>query len=310
MKKRIYFFFFFFALINNLLFSKTLLKLKNGDIISGKIISIDKNKIEILNTYLGKVKLLLSSIKEGTIDESVLFMNEKFKKLKIENGKILTNTKKKRDKFSLNFGYTGTSATVSSKDTFLKYKFEREIRETEKIQFGGYIIYKESGDKLANQETINEFIYSRRISKKLDFLSSTTVEYNKVQQILYRGNYEFALGIHFIDGKKLNLNVNAGFGVLNEILKHDQKNISSIFGSCENLSAQVGNFLNIIQKLKFIQHMEERGNFLINFELDLKTPLTKNLSLLFGIINRYNNKPQPGVSKNEFTTITGLNLEF
>lgn len=309
-----------------------ILYLSNGDKVSGPVVSISQEQVEIETKYAGRVQITISEIKAWqTADQSLRTqLNSYFplkdndtlakeaaeskEKTKVVNAKAnvakVESKPGKTDpwKRQLNFAYTMTRGNIRSSDMNAAFNVSRK-RGTRKVSMASYGRYGVNNGKESANLISNTFRYERNINR-LPVFSETQFEIDKLKKLDYRLSENIGVSYPVLKGEGQQLAFDFGTGVTKEDYETGLQKLNATsllrFKASQKLTEKT--LLN--QQATFFSDLTDPGAYRIQAEASFTTPITKHLALRLAGINRFDARPQGQVKPNDFTLLTGFTFDF
>lgn len=152
------------------------------------------------------------------------------------------------------------------------------------------------GDFLASDKVtfFNEFNYERDAMKKID------------HRMVWNGG--MLLPLYKKESNELALDL--GGGVTREVYATDvQRTLGSGLIRLKSEQKILGN-TKLTQQLAAFPDFAEVGRYRLHADLSITAPLTKIFSVRIGALNRFDNRPQEAVKRNDFSLLSGLAVNF
>ena len=210
---------------------------------------------------------------------------------------------------NLDFGYNLNRGTTSSDDMFLRTQ-SYYINMRSKLTFRGHIFYGLKDGEISKKEIYGSTRYDYSLKNKFFAFGQFSAEYDAVEKINLRHSYNTGMGYTFVNTPELNFNMDTGLGWQQEIYMYDShKNNGSALLE-QHLFWRMNSRLLVDQKLSLIPYITGPARYRFVLDMNIKSPVAKHLLLTFGIVNRYDSRPQQGVEKNDFMALTGFGYVF
>jgi putative salt-induced outer membrane protein len=329
---------------------------RNGDQISGRLTLINGRSVELINDYLGPVRLPLEAVSEMSAELPVLIVLKDGTRLHATLTKIsksifhltsdnttflldrnhiqsvhtrypttaptpaglrqqvdaldgLSEFKVKHWEGGVDFGYTLNRSTTTSDDLNLRFR-TRYMAKRHSIRFAGHIFYGIKDDDLSQKEFFGSVRYDYQLGQKFYTFGQFSGEYDAVEQIDFRQSYNLGLGLTVYDQPSFNLSFDAGFGYMNEHYLDQSANSEGTALVEQHLQWKLNHRMTLGQNFSFIPYITGLARSRFLFDLNLNTALSKRMIISFGILDKYDSRPQEGVRKNNFTTLVSLGFLF
>jgi putative salt-induced outer membrane protein YdiY len=321
--------------------------LKNGDHLSGAIVSMDGKKLVIKTTYAGDVSIDWAEVSQFSSDKDTLVVTKADKQLisgtvSSEGSDILVATTQGQQRVprgdvstmrspadqaayekSLhpgmlegwsgggNFGFA--LARGNSETTNLALGFNAERKTTKDAwHVNAASIY--STDEKLGATTANTFggliRYDYNLGPRWFAYGVFSGMYDELQNLNYRIMPGGGIGFHAIASKVTTLDLLGGLGYTRE---------SYYDGTTNNLlTATLGDEFahkftantTFTQNLYYLPSLNETSNYRVNFSAGIATKLNGWLTANANFLDQYVSKPPPGTKNNNVIFTTGLGVTF
>ncbi|HED00869.1 MAG TPA: DUF481 domain-containing protein [Proteobacteria bacterium] len=320
--------FLFFILFIPMTVSADTIVLSNGDRLTGKVTEFSQGRLKVKTEYAAEIKVDWQSISaletEGAFfiqmegDEALcarIKADEKGWSLIDQNGVTHSIAKVHIKRFSserpkywtmqFDLGYQKTSGNSTSNDLRTEIK-ARMKRQRDNLLLGAAYARGKTGDEVSTDRWDLRSKYSHLPNKKLYGSANFYLERNRVRDIDQRWQIGPAIGCRFYDTEKFFLS--SDIGVVWEKTRYEPS------GSESKLKGLLGiDFsyvpladIRIEETFRWIQSSTEGSDYEISSETDVYIPIYDGLFLKASLIDRYDNKPQPGLKRNDLTFLTSL----
>ncbi len=321
--------------------------LKNGDHLSGSIVSMDGKKLVLKTTYAGDISIDWAEVSQFSSDKEPLVVTKVDQQLvsgtvTTEGSDVLVTTTQgvqrvpRADITTLRSpadqaayekslhpgmleGWTGGGsfglalARGNSQTTNLALGFDA-LRKTGNDAWVVKATSIYSTDEKLGNTAANSFggmiRYDRNLNQKVFAYGVFTGMYDALQDLNYRIMPGAGLGYHAIATKTTTLDLLGGLGYTRE---------SYYDGTINNLlTATLGDEFahkltantSITQSLYYLPSLNDTSNYRINFNVGLATKLNGWLTANMNFNDQYVNKPVPGNKYNNIIFTTGLGFTF
>ena len=322
------------------------ISLKNGDRLTGSIVSMDGKKLVLKTTYAGEVSVDWDSVEQFTSDQPLVVTTVDKKTvtgtLKSEGPDYVVTTTQggqtiaKSDiammrsladqaayEKSLHAGmlegWSGGGnfglalARGNSETTNLALGFDAK-RKTEKDAWivNAASIY--STDAHLSTTTANSFQglirYDRNFTKRVFAYGVFAGGYDELQDLNYRLMPGGGLGFHAIATEKTTLDLLGGLGYTRESYSTGLTRNLLTLTLGDEFSYKLSARTTIVQNLYYLPSLNDTSNYRITGNFGIATKLNgwMTANLLFN--DRYNSQPVLGNKKNDVLFTTGLGFTF
>lgn len=321
--------------------------LKNGDHLSGAVVSMDGKKLVLKTTYAGDVTIDWAEVSQFSSDKQPLVVTKADKQLvsgtvTAEGSDVIVTTAQGAQ--SIPRTDVATMRSPADQAAYEKslhpgmledwtgggsfgFALARGNSQTTNLALGFNALRKTSNDawvvnatsiystdeKLGNT-TANSFggliRYDRNLNRKLFAYVVFSGMYDALQDLNYRFMPGGGLGYHAIATKTTTLDLLGGLGYTRE---------SYYDGTINNLlTATLGDEFahkftantSITQSLYYLPSLNDTSNYRVNFNVGLATKLNHWLTANMNFNDQYVNKPVPGNKYYDVIFTTGLGFTF
>jgi putative salt-induced outer membrane protein YdiY len=133
--------------------------------------------------------------------------------------------------------------------------------------------------------------------------------HDAIANVEYRVTSSVGAGYYFIKNKSTTFSSEAGPSFETEKLD-DQTHNYPTARVAENFEHKIDDHAKVWENVEFLPPLTFPDAFLINAEVGVETPLTKQLSLQTYLQDNYANVPAPGYKPNDLKLVSGLVLKF
>lgn len=321
--------------------------LKNGDHLSGAIVSMDEKKLVLKTSYAGEVSIDWGEVSQFSSDKDTLVITKADKQVvsgtvssqdsnivvatvqgvqtvpRAEVAAMRSPTDQAAYEKSLHpgmlEGWTGGGnfglavARGNSQTTNLALGFNA-LRKTTKDAWviNANSIY--SRDEKANNTSANSFggliRYDRNLTTKLFAYGVFVGMYDALQLLNYRFMPGGGLGFHAIATPTTTLDLLGGLGYTRESYYVGPPNNLFTATLGDEFTHKFTATTSITQNLYYLPSLNQTSNYRINFNAGISTKLNGWLTANANFLDQYVNKPVPGNKYNDILFTTGLGFTF
>lgn len=320
--------------------------LKNGDRLTGNILSMDGKKLVLKTDYAGEVSIAWDSVDQFTSEKPLVITKA--------DKQVVTGTVKSEGPDYVVTTATGPQ-TVSKADvaamrsqadqaTYEKslhpgmledwtgggnfgLAFARGNSETTNLALGFNGLRKTandawnltaasiySSDAKLGQTTANSFQgairYDRNLSKRLFAYGAFAGGYDELQDLNYRFAPSGGLGFHAIMTKATTLDLLGGLGYTRENYSTGLTNNLFTLTLGDEFAHKLNSNTSITQNLYYLPSLNQTSNYRVVFNFGIATKLNGWLTANLNFNDRYNSEPVLGNKKNDTLFTTGLGFTF
>jgi putative salt-induced outer membrane protein YdiY len=321
--------------------------LKNGDHLTGSIVSMDGKKLVIKTTYAGEVSIDWGEVSEFSSDKDSLVVTKADKQLvsgtvSSEGSDILVATTQGVQKVPrTDIATMRSPADQAAYEKSLHpgmledwtgggsfgFALARGNSDTTNLALGFNALRKTSNDawvvnatsiysndaKLGNTtaNSLGGLIrYDRNLNKKLFAYGAFAGMYDALQDLNYRIMPSGGLGFHAINTKTTTLDLLGGFGYTRESYYNGTTNnlLTATLG--DEFAHKFTANTSITQSLYYLPSLNQTSNYRVNFNFGIATKLNHWLTANANFNDQYISEPVPGNDKNNVIFTTGLGFTF
>ena len=322
------------------------ISLKNGDHLTGTLVSMDGKKLVLETTYAGDLSIDSDSVEQFTSDQPVVITTIGKKTVtgtvKSEDSNYVVTTAQggqtiaKSDIAGMRSladqaaydkslhpgmlqGWSGGGnfglalARGNSETTNLALGFDAK-RKTAKDAWilNATSIY--STDAHLNQTTANSFQglirYDHDLTKRVFAYGVFAGGYDQLQDLNYRVSPGGGLGFHAIATDKTTLDLLGGFGYTRESYSTGLTRNLLTLTLGDEFAYKLSTRTTIVQNLYYLPSLNDTSNYRITGNFGIATKLNGWMTANVLFNDRYNSQPVLGNRKNDVLFTTGLGLTF
>lgn len=136
------------------------------------------------------------------------------------------------------------------------------------------------------------------------------MEIDKIQLLDLRSTVGVGLGHTFYDHAKGHLDLGWGFTYVRDTFESAPTNSDITFLTSFNWNRKTGNSSGFSERLLYYPNVSEFSDFRIESDTKFDYALSSNLSLVLGVVDRFDNRPLDGKKKNDLTVTTSITKKF
>lgn len=300
--------------------------LANGDRISGRIRSLDSKRIAIETGYAGLIRISVEQItgweasdqaieqrliralkgKEGRGPETAV-LAQAVRPDSQSSNKLERSPRRWDGNISFGFGLSRGNTDTSDLDFGLRAIGKKQQHQNSLFSTIRHGI--RDGDIVRN-EIIAGSRYDVFLKGDLPAFFEFTAEFDEVEKVDLRLNYNFGLGFNLVNNDARQLAMDFGVGATHELFATQVRKNTSTAVLRQTFKQRLFRSSNLQQQFSFFPTLSEMRRYRFQADAEFKTPLNQFLSLRIGIIDRFDSRPQPRVRRNDFGVTTGIAFEF
>lgn len=315
------------------------LKLKNGDHVSGSIVSADAANLTLKTDYAGALTIKLDAVESISSDQP-LYVSTK-------DGKVIAG------KLSASDGNVQIS-TSDRGDVLVERQNIKTIRsESEQRNYGAWGGFLDSGlslsrgnanttdftvgataTRMTDHTKINAFVNSIRSSGSVNRVSVTTAsaihaglrfdvnlsertfafaftdfDHDRFQQLNLRNVIGGGLGYHAVKTAATNLDLFGGASLNQEYFSTLTRRSGEVLAG-ESLDHKLSTSFSVRERLEFYPNVSSLGDYRVVFDLGAITKINKVFSWQVDASDRYITNPVNGLKGNDLLFTTGVRVAF
>ena len=321
-----------------------ILHLKNGDRITGTIISEDTNRVVITNSWTKELSLPLAEIvrreKPAVTVAAPTPAESKAAAASVTN--VIPSAapgtpvaiaappppkpQSPKPKYWKGELKLGADFLYSAKDQHTYYGrfkllFEHPYSNNPKQFFRNIFDYGlDYGRTEENGSTNNPIVSANRMdgSDKTDFdvgnrifiYNLGGVGYDKVRKIDLRWEVGPGVGYHLLTRSNLVMNTEIGFNYQAQYRSDDTTTEKFYYRFAEDFTWKLNKTLTFTEKLEYFPQVGDMAEFRLRFEATLSYGFWQRLSLNLGILDLYDSSPASNVPNNDLQLRSSLGISF
>ncbi|MBI1762598.1 MAG: DUF481 domain-containing protein [Acidobacteria bacterium] len=310
--------------------AQVVLTTNTGDRLSGRVVSVTAEQVELETPYAGRINVRAAEIKSWQTDDAKLRqqmaaawpgklavptqpVNQVVSANKTEVKKPVTApakaTKSETWQRSINLAYTFSrgNANVNDLNAALGLARKHGPQRTAFNALGRYSV--RNGAQVAHLLS-STFRYEDNVGE-LPAFSETIFEIDRIKRLDYR--FSENLGVTYPalkrDGQALNLDF--GTGVTREVYSNGQQRTVATSLLRAKAEMKLNGKAQLSQQVSFFSDLLDPDNYRMQTDVSLTMPITKYLGFRVAGLNRYDNRPAAvNVKQSDFSLLTGFNISF
>ena len=324
--------------------------LKNGDRVTGKVVSSDGTKLVMKSDLLGEVIVELSSVETITTERQLyvtladgrtvsgqVSASGNRAEVRATNSNVITidrsaiqfiRTPEEQLKYerSLNpglfeqwtggadFGVAYTSGNSETTNLALGLGLTRTTIRDKTSAYAAAIYNRDrtGGETRTIANTLRGGLrYERNINKKWFGYGFGDLEHNGLQDLKLRLVLGGGLGYHLIRNERTEVDLLGGLAWNREFFDGPDNDRSSAEGQLgQTLVHRLSSRMALKEQLFFFPNLSRGGEYRINFDTSLVSDVTRRIAWHLTVSDRYLSDPPGGFKKNDLLITTGLKLKL
>lgn len=310
--------------------AQVVLTTNTGDRLSGRVVSVTAEHVELETPYAGRIHVRAAEIKSWQTGDEKLRQqiaaawpgkvavptqpaNKAVSVSKAEVKKpVGAPAKASKGEIwqrSINLAYTLSrgNANVNDLNASLGLARKNGQQRTAFNALGRYSV--RNGAQVAHLLS-STFRYEDALNK-LPAFSETIFEVDRIKQLDYRLSEN--LGVTYPafkrDGQALNLDF--GTGVTREVFSNGQQRTVATSLLRAKAEMKLNGKAQLSQQVSFFSDLLDPDNYRMQTDVSLTLPITKYLGFRVAGLNRFDNRPAAvNVKQSDFSLLTGFNISF
>jgi putative salt-induced outer membrane protein YdiY len=318
------------------------LELKNGDRITGKLLSETNNRVTLSNSFAREIVIPLADISKRTVVAAPA------------NAAAATTTATAaKTNAPVATNVVALAKAVAATNRFLSAPFFKNWHGD--IQVGADLTFSERNRRVYNakakltyakgrfksvfdydatygrtevEEPIGSTGLTRTTTKtdanRMNGLIKTDVDltkkwyvynlaglgYDEIRKIDLRYEFGPGVGYHLVQASNFFLNVESGATYQYEERTDDSEQ-SRFFGRlAENAAWKITPRLTWDEKFEYMPSLEESSEYRVRFETNVRYAMLQNVFLSFSVIDIYDSQPALGIKKNDLQIRSSVGVKF
>jgi putative salt-induced outer membrane protein YdiY len=295
-----------------------IVQLRNGDRITGKLISQETNQITISTSWAKSLALPISTINgfHSPSGES-LFAAPYIPPPPIDSKAIPPQpTGKKALRGSVQIGSDIQYGARDRELVFARVKlaYEQPYKSDPKKYFRTFGEYTADYGETENVKSANRMNWSVKTDFDLDddtyIYNVAGGGYDEIRKI--DAHYEIGpgLGYHLIKRSALKLEIEGGANYQVQLRREGDDRENLFFRAADEFFWKLTSRLSFTKKFEFFINSEDIEQYRFRLDSTLAYKLIDNVSLNFTVLDLYDTSPAPNVEKNEFQVRSSLGFTF
>lgn len=318
--------------------------LKNGDRLSGKVISVARGSLRLATDYAGDLTLRWDAVAALRSDRPVVitlrsgrrligwlesdggkdsFFLSDAGRLSVQPAEIaslrpLTENERQQTgvvdkpalwKQRLEAGAQVRSGNTDSTDVMVGYRAQRQSGKSE-LAVDLNATYGETDGERTAQRAQAEARLDRFHSERFFSFYLLALEHDALEDLDLRAQQQAGIGYKFILTPRTLVQGEIGSGVREELFENGEWEIAPIGRIGGKWSQKIGTASKLEVRAAFLPDLIDLGTYRMEGEAALNTPLTNHFSLRFSLLDSFDSNPQPGIEKNDLTLLSSIVWSF
>lgn len=310
------------VLFNHFAFADTI-TLKNGDVLTGKVIKKETNKLIFETTYAGELKILWAEVATLSTDSPVKVVlkdDSKFnaqlqkrslRRVKVVNSGLQLSTELNLDQLAYinpspvvagegvswkGHANLGGSATQGNTDTSA-VRFDAETIARSKINrftLGGFVNRAENNNIDTEFNSKGYMQYDHFLSKKWYLYTNGSLEHDRFRDIKLRSSAGVGSGYQIYEQEDLNLSVEGGLNYVNTDFDEAEDESYASARWALRYDQLIFENVKLFHRHEVLVSLEDTKNTLVFTQTGLRVPIAKNLNASTQLNVDYAGQPAEG----------------
>jgi len=312
---------------------------KNGDRITGKVLSVEGGKMTIDSKIGGEIHVDVHDVKTFTTDEPIEIRTKDGQRLtakttagaegtvKVERptagGGTQTVPVSNMKYVNFNEAWTGdlvVGAMFARGNTFadqanVAFDLNRRTEQDRWTFTGGYNFGRQrdpaTGDKTTTTDNwFGTAKYDYFFDEKLYAFGTFRYEHDRIADLDHRITPGVGLGYQWVDTPALSFNTEAGISYVIEQYGNDTSNEFVAARLAYHLKKSFNDSVNFFHNLEYYPSLEALEDYLIIADAGLRVTLTSKMFAEYKLELRYDAMPAEGASRTDLRHIVGVGWKF
>lgn len=307
------------------------LELKNGDRVTGRVLSENTNAVTVSNSWSSSLVIPLAEISKrltngaaianattnGTptnavaLAKAVASTNRLFKSPLLKNwhgelqvGADLTFSERDRQVYNGKSKLLYTNGPVKA-----VLDYDMTYGRSEINQAGRSNTVRRTTVTDANRMNGSVKV-EYDLTKRWYLYNLSGAGYDEIRKIDFRWELGPGLGYHLVRITNFLVNVEAGFNYQNEVHTDDTSVKTFYYRLAENAAWKITPRLTWDEKFEYMPRVADFGQYRIRFETNLRYALLQNVFFNLSLIDIYDSEPATGVSRNDLQVRSSIGVRF
>lgn len=314
------------------------LELKNGDRITGQILSETNNRVTLSNSFAREIVIPLADVSKRTVmaapTNAAVAVITKTNAPVATNVVALAKAVAATNRFlSAPFFQNWHGDIQAGADLTFSERNRRVYHAKAKLtyvkgRFKSVFDYDATYGRTEVEEAIGTTGLTRTTTKtdanRMNGLVKTDMDltkkwyvynlaglgYDEIRKIDLRYEFGPGVGYHLVQASNFFLNVESGATYQYEE-RTDKSEQSRFFGRlAENAAWKITPRLTWDEKFEYMPSLEESSEYRIRFETNLRYAMLQNVFLSFSVIDIYDSQPALGIKKNDLQVRSSVGVKF
>jgi putative salt-induced outer membrane protein YdiY len=316
---------FFFAFAASAATTNVVLRLNNGDRITGTLLAADTNQLLVATSWLPALPVPLGVItnQEFTVVETppvtvaVAMVQPQTNQAAAKPPPVAAKpAPKKLWRTDIRLG---TDFQSGAKDRSLywgtfKLTYERPFKENPKKFFRNVLDYRADYGETEGDVSVNRMSGSMKtdfdLTDRWYLYNLGIIGYDEIRKIELGYEIGPGMGYHMLVRPKFVFDTEAGLNYQYQDRTDEAEEEAVYLRFAESITWKIAPQVTFTEKFEFYPTLESIEDFRFRFESTLSLGIVQNLSINFSVLDIYDTKPARTVDRNELLVRSSLGLSF
>jgi len=292
----------------------------NGDRVSGRVVSVTAEQLQIETPYAGKISIRIAAIKDWQAADDKLrqrlgaFLPLKDKARFVEAKKARSQppppqvTKPEPWQRTVNFAYALARGNVNLSDLNLAFSLSRKYG-SHRFAFSSFGRYGvRNGAEIA--DLLSGVMRYERTVAKLPAFTETSFEIDRIKRLDHRLTENIGLIYPVLKGEGPTLSFDFGTGLTQEVYSTGLRRTTASSLLRATAAQKLNGKAQFNEQVTLFSDLFNPAGYRLQTDVSFTMPITKHVALRLTGLNRFDHRPPPLVKRNDFSLLTGLSFTF
>jgi putative salt-induced outer membrane protein YdiY len=311
---------------------------KNGDKLSGKVLSMDAGKIKIKTDMAGEVTVEMDKVQTFTTDEPLEVRTSDGQTIRgqvrgLENDQLqladnqvvpmvaVKQFNPAKEEWSGSVLATGSISRGNTDTEDLGVDIQAQLRRTalpnnDRTTLAGEYNFGRQKDPATGDKTTStdnwmaEGKYDRFWNPKLYGYVNMKVEHDRIADLNYRLSPGIGLGYQWIETPDMHFQTEAGFAYVYEDYISSGNDDHVALRLAYHFDKRLNERLSVFHNLEYLPAIEDPGDYNLTTDAGIRADLTQAFFTEFKLEWKRDSTPAPDADKNDLSYILGVGWRF
>lgn len=288
-------------------------KLRNGDRVSGEILSETADGLTLKTPWGGTIGIPAKEIVSG----SLVFAAPQTNGLPpavlspVATPAALAQKRTRQHKWVAEI-QAGVDLLFSEKNRQLysgRVKLTHTYSRMRNL-FDYQFAYGESDDEMTDNRMLASLKTDQELTRRLYIYNLGGAGYDAVRKIDFQWETGPGLGVHWVKRTNIVFNTESGFNYQAQYLEDDAKKEVLYLRLAEDATWKITPKLSIDEKFEFFPSTEDFSEYRFRFESNLRYALINNVSFIVTVLDTYETETARGVPQNDLQVRSSIGVKF